>query len=124
MRTLPRTAVWSISIFLAFIFVMVGLSKLEGRSATVWTGRFLRWGYPSGSQYVVGVIEMLGGVALLIPRSRRAAAGALMVVMAGALYTHLAHAEFLRVISPLVLGSLAFLVYSSPRPTHPVSGSI
>ena len=123
MRKLPSAAVWITSIFLALIFVLVGFSKLEGPSAGRWNDRFSRWGYPPGSQYGVGVIEILAGVALLIPRSRRVAAGTLTVVMAGALGTHLINAEFLRIISPAVLGSLAFLLYCSSPSVKRIAGA-
>ena len=47
---------------------------------------------------------------------RRAAT--LIALMIGALFTHLVNAEPLRLIPPLVLGGLAFLVYSW-RPSAP-----
>jgi len=115
--TLPRAAVWMCAIFLAVAFVFVGILKLGGPSAVRWTERFVQWGYPANAQYVVGVLEILGGVGVLIPKWRRAAAATLAVLMIGALGTHVVHAEFRRLIPPLVLGGLAFLMYSAhPRP--------
>ncbi len=118
MITLPRAAVWACAIFLAVAFVFVGILKLEGASAVRWTERFRQWGYPANAQYVVGVFEILGGLGVLIPRWRRAASLTLGVLMMGALCTHVVNAEFARVIPPLVLGGLAFLMYwSHRRPT-------
>jgi putative oxidoreductase len=115
--TLPRAAVWTCAIFLAVAFVFVGILKLEGPSAVRWTERFVQWGYPANAQNVIGVLEILGGVGVLIPKWRRAAAATLVVLMLGALGTHAVHAEFPRLIPPLVLGGLAFLMYSArPRP--------
>jgi uncharacterized membrane protein len=115
--TLPRAAVWACAIFLAVAFVAVGISKLEGPSAMRWTERFVQWGYPANAQYVVGVLEILGGLGVLIPRWRRAAAATLVALMIGVLGTHAVNAEFPRLIPPLVLGGLAFLMYSArPRP--------
>jgi len=57
-------------------------------------------------------MEVIAGIALLIPRLRKAAAGIVMVIMAGALYTHARYGEFLRVVVPILLGGLAFLVFS------------
>jgi uncharacterized membrane protein len=115
--TLPRAAVWMCAIFLAVAFVFVGILKLGGPAAVRWTERFVQWGYPANAQYVVGVLEILGGVGVLIPKWRRAAAATLAVLMIGALGTHVVHAEFRRLIPPLVLGGLAFLMYSAhPRP--------
>ena len=113
MITLPRAAVWVCAIFLAVAFVFVGISKLEGPSAIRWTERFVNWGYPANTKYVVGVLEILGGLGVLIPRWRRAAAAILVALMFGALCTHAVHAEFPRLIPPFVLGGLAFLLYSS-----------
>ena len=117
MITLPRAAVWACAIFLAVAFVFVGILKLEGPSAMRWTERFVNWGYPANTQYVIGVLEILGGVGVLIPKWRRAAAATLIALMIGALATHAVQAEFPRLIPPLVLGGLAFLMYSArPRP--------
>jgi len=112
MKRLHQTVLWSSSIFLAFVFLVAGLSKLEGSSATRWAQRFLHWGYPAGSQYAVGAMEVIAAIAVLIPQLRKAAAGLVMIIMAGALYTHARHGEFPRVVPPILLGGLAFIVFS------------
>jgi uncharacterized membrane protein YphA (DoxX/SURF4 family) len=109
---------WVCAIFLTAVFVLVGISKLEGPSALRWAERFAQWGYPSATRPVVGVFEILGGLGVLIPRLRRLAAASLVVIMMGALCTHVMNAELPRLIPPLVLGGLALLLYSSPpRPS-------
>ena len=114
---LPRAAVWACAMFLAAVFLYVGIKKLEGSSAMRWAEMFAHWGYPSGTHYVIGVLEMLGGIGVLIPRWRRAAAATLVAIMIGAVGTHALHAEFPRLIPPLVLGGLSVLMYSAgPRP--------
>jgi putative oxidoreductase len=113
MIRLPRAAVWAVAIFLAVAFVAFGISKLAGASAMRWTERFRHWGYPENAQYVVGVFEIVGGLGVLIPRWRRTASLTLGTLMIGALCTHVVNAEFPRVIPPLVLGGLAFLMYLS-----------
>ena len=117
MIKLPNAAVWACAIFLAVAFLLVGTSKLAGASALRWSERLTHWGYPASAQYVIGGFEVLGALGVLIPRCRRAAAAILVALMIGALGTHAVHAEFPRLIPPLVLGGLAFLLYSSsPRP--------
>ena len=111
-------AVWAGAILLAAVFVSVGVSKLAGASAMRWVERFEQWGYPANIHYVVGVLEVLGGFGLLIPRLRRAASMTLCAIMAGALGTHLLNGEFPRVIPPLVLGGLACLLFWA-HPRHP-----
>ena len=116
MITLPKAVVWACAIFLAAAFVFAGVLKLDGPSAIRWGERFVHWGYPANARYVVGVLEILGGLGVLIPKWRRAAAATLVAVMIGALGTHAVHAEFSRLTPPLVLGGLAFLVSSAcPR---------
>jgi len=110
---LPRAAVWACAIFLATAFVLVGISKLLGPSAMRWAERFAHWGYPPYVRHVIGVFEILGGLGVLIPRWRRAAAAILVGIMIGALCTHAVQSEFRRLIPPLVLGGLALLLFSS-----------
>jgi len=117
MTGLRKIAAWAGAIFLAVAFVAVGASKLGGASAMRWTERFAGWGYPANAQYFIGVLEILGGIGVLIPRWRLTASLMLAALMLGALCTHLVHAEFPRVIPPLVLGGLAFLMYWLRRST-------
>jgi len=111
-----RAAVWTVTILLATIFVLVGLSKLAGPSALRWGERFAHWGYPVASQYVIGALEILAGVGLLIPKLRRSAASTLIAMMIGAMCTHLVNAEYPRLIPPLVFAALALvLMFDRPR---------
>jgi uncharacterized membrane protein YphA (DoxX/SURF4 family) len=109
--------VWACAIFLALVFLYAGITKLEGPSAVRWAERLANWGYPVYASYVIGVFEILGGLGVLIPRWRRAAAAILVALMLGALGTHAIQGEFPRLIPPLVLGGLAFVLYlSRPGP--------
>jgi putative oxidoreductase len=56
-----------------------------------WQQLFAGWGYPAWLAPVVGVIELGGGVALVVPRLAAYGAIVLAVVMAGALATLLGH---------------------------------
>jgi putative oxidoreductase len=111
-----RVLLWSCAIVLALAIVFAGVTKLEGPSAIRWADRFTQWGYPAGTSAVVGVLEILGGLGVLIPRWRRPAAMLLAALMLGAVCTHALHAEFSRVLPPLVLGGLALLVSRAGTP--------
>ena len=102
--------VWACAIALAVVFGLTGISKLTGASSARWAERFALWGYPAGTQYLVGLAEILGAAGVLLGRSRRIAALMLIVIMAGAALTHMIHAELPRVIPPLVLGAVALLM--------------
>jgi uncharacterized membrane protein YphA (DoxX/SURF4 family) len=110
---LSRVAGWTCTVILALVFVLVGVSKLATASAVRWSERFSHWGYPAAGLHVLGVIEVVAGVGLLVPKTQRVAAGTVVVVMIGALGTHLLNGELARIIPPLVLGALALLVYQS-----------
>jgi len=110
MVTFRRTAVWAGAISLAVGFVVVGALKLVSVSAMRWSERFEQWGYPANAQYVVGILEIVGGLGVLIPRWRRAASLTLAVLMLGALSTHVVNGEFSRIVPPLVLGGIACLM--------------
>src|SRR5918994_6543268 len=110
---LPKAVMWACAILLAAAFVFSGFLKLEGPSAIRWSERFVHWGYPANAHYVVGALEILAGLGVLIPKWRRAAAAVLVALMIGALGTHAVNAEFPRLVPPLVLGGLAFLMYSA-----------
>jgi len=116
MHKFSRAAIWTVTILLATVFVLVGLSKLAGPSALRWGERLAHWGYPVESQYVIGALEILAGVGLLIPKVRRSAAATLIGMMIGAMCTHLVNAEYQRLIPPLVLAALALvLMFDRPR---------
>ena len=109
---LRLVAVWTQAIIIGLFFVLVGFSKLAGASGTAWAVRLSHWGFPAASRYAIGGIEILAGLGLLVPPLRRSAAITLMVVMAGALLTHLLHGEFVRILPPLILGGFSFGLYS------------
>jgi putative oxidoreductase len=113
MIRLRGAVVWACATFLAVTFVFVGISKLRDPSAVRWSERFAHWGYPPHASYVIGVFEILGGIGVLVPGWRRAAAAVLVALMIGAFCTHAIQGEFPRLIPPLVLGGLALLLYSA-----------
>lgn len=102
-------AVWTLQILLAVLFLLQAWMKLSGSST--WIVRFQRWGYPEHFYLVVGVIELLGAVALVVPRLTRIGAGALTVVMFGAAATHLIHREPQAVTAVVLIALLSIIFY-------------
>lgn len=107
MRIIKTIVVWALQVVISVMFVLVGLMKFQDPS---WARSFARWGYPDGFHLVVGVLEAVGGVALLVPRLTTYAALLLMTVMAGAVVTHLVHGELQRLPVPLVYLLLIALI--------------
>ncbi|MFB6264840.1 MAG: DoxX family protein [Bradymonadaceae bacterium] len=100
---------------LALIYVVMGLPKLSALSDAVH--QFTRhWGYSQTFMYVIGAAEFVGGIGLLIPKVRLAAAVGLSLIMGGAIYTHLAFDPALMVLIPTTcLALLVFVGYISYR---------
>lgn len=67
---------------MAVLFLMAGVGKLAGGEQTVQ--QFRNWGYSDGFRILIGLLEVLGGVGLLIPRIAAPSALGLMVIMVGA----------------------------------------
>jgi putative oxidoreductase len=105
---------------LGFFFVMAGGEKLLGQEAQI--DSFFRWGYPLWFLYLIGAIELIGGICLLIPQIRFFAVLVLSVTMVGAFMTHLLAGEMAAVPVPLVLLVLllilAWMMRRSPGKTR------
>jgi uncharacterized membrane protein YphA (DoxX/SURF4 family) len=69
------------------MYVEMGWIKFDPNG--FWTAAFERWGYPVWLRWVVGVIEVGGGLALLIPWIASFGAIGVAVIMMGAWVTRL-----------------------------------
>jgi putative oxidoreductase len=114
MNRITSTAVWILQFLLAALFAVQGGLKLSGSPA--WVSRFRAWGYPDHFYYVIGAVEVVGALALLIPRTTRLGAVLLMVVMTGATVTHAVHREPQLVTALVLLCLLTLTVYVRRRP--------
>jgi putative oxidoreductase len=79
---------WVLTGFLTLVFLSTGLPKLIG-GTTYWSEAFAMWGYPTWFRIVVGVVETVGGICLLLPRTFTLGAIALAIVLFGATFTQL-----------------------------------
>ena len=79
----------SASVLLAAVFLLAGLAKLFG----LQVDQFAIWGYPAWFQYAIGAAEVALAVGLVMRATRFPAAAGVIVLMLGALYTHIARAD-------------------------------
>src|ERR1700761_1825008 len=90
---LPRSkgsnvAGWVLQDLAAFAFLAAGGSKLAAAPAMV--EMFAKLGAGQWFRYLTGALEVIGAVALLVPRAAFYGAVLLAAVMVGAVVTHLA----------------------------------
>lgn len=79
---------WALGLILALFFIINGWPKIAS-GGKGWNAQFESWGYTTDFVLVIGILEILGGVMVLIPRVAFYGAILLTVIMAGAVYTHL-----------------------------------
>ena len=77
---------WALRVLLALVFVAAGLDKFLG---AMWVRVFNDIGFGQWFRYVTGIVEVLGGCLLLMPRATVVAVPVLVCTMAGALIVHL-----------------------------------
>ena len=93
-------ATWILSGLIALAMIMAGGMKLSGAEEQV--KGFAAMGYPAWFMYLTGVIEVVGGILLLIPRT--AALGVLLLgaTMVGAVVSLLKMGDVAHAPIPLV----------------------
>jgi uncharacterized membrane protein YphA (DoxX/SURF4 family) len=110
-------ALYLVSAFLTIVFLNAGWPKFYDSSG--WARAFASWGFPVWFQFLVGGIEVLGGVLLLVPPTAIYAAAALAVIMLGAMGTHIVHGDpsaIYHEAGPLVLlGAVIYMHWRRKR---------
>ena len=107
MRIVRLVGMWTLQVLLGALFVVLGTAKFGDPS---WVRKFAGWGYPDGFYMAVGVLEIAGGLMVLVPRVASYGALVIATVMVGAALTHLAHGETQRLIGPLMFLAVAVAV--------------
>jgi uncharacterized membrane protein YphA (DoxX/SURF4 family) len=117
--------IWLVSAFLTLVFINAGWPKFS--DASRWAKAFAEWGFPGWFRHLVGVIEVVGGALLLISRAAIYAAGALCVIMLGAMGTHIVHGEPAEVYHeavPLMLLGLVIYLRQHRKASGPAAGNL
>jgi putative oxidoreductase len=112
---------WALQIFAAFGFVAAGQGKFHN---AFWITSFARWGYADWFRDLIGVLEVLGGLALLVPRTAFYGATVIATIMVGAAATLLLNGEGSRAFAPVFWLGVVTLVacVRYRRAWRPVSG--
>ena len=107
----PGKAVKVASIILALLFLLNGGMKVAG----MMVDQFAMWEYAAWFQYLIGVAEVLAGVAFLRQSTRFLAAVAVLPIMAGAIYTLVRAGTATSAVVPAVALLLALFVAKQSR---------
>lgn len=108
-------ALFFLRLVVGIIFVYAGWGKLSNMEMTI--GAFGSMGFPAPAffAYLVGLVEFLGGIALIVGFFTRLAAGLLSIVMIVALLAVHTKMPFMQAQLPLVLlGATVALKYLGP----------
>lgn len=89
MNSVKRIVVWVCAALLALQFLAAGIAKLRVPTLERWHD----WGYSDSFMHLIGVLELIGGVGILIPKLRKWAAIGFIGIMLGAAFTHITHDE-------------------------------
>jgi putative oxidoreductase len=79
---------WIVSVLLGVAMAGAGSGKFRG---DFWQTKFVGWGYPVSFSFVIGALELLGGLCLLVPRLASYAAILLAAILTGATVTLVTH---------------------------------
>ena len=107
MRIVREVFLWLIAVFLAYVFIRQGWAKFFSDSG--WARAFRVWHYPDWFRIAVGIVEVCGGVLVLVPRLARIGALMIAVIMIGGMATHVYWGHPQQVTSevlPLVLATI------------------
>jgi uncharacterized membrane protein YphA (DoxX/SURF4 family) len=79
-----QIADWVLRGAIAFVFVLFGLEKFPSAPGAPWVKLFQQIGFGQWFRYLTGVVEVAGGVLVLVPWTAQAGLALLAVTMAAA----------------------------------------
>lgn len=107
-RRIVNASLWLAALISASVFLVAAVAKLAGQM----NAQFEAWGYDGRFALVIGVLELLGAIGLLLPRTAGWAALGLSVIMLGAIGTHVADGDPVAALLPAgMLGLLSLVLW-------------
>jgi putative oxidoreductase len=98
---------------LGLMLAVSGVTKLVGESHQV--AMFTMVGLPGWFLALVGTFEVIGGILLLVPATTPVGSLILSTIMVGALWTHVALGEWVKLVPVGVLLALLLMIFRSNR---------
>lgn len=95
---------WILRALVALGFLGASLGKLSNNPSVI--EMFENWGFPSGFHFVIGIIELLLAILILIPKTLKIGLIGFIVILIGAMATHLINDPIGQLIRPVIFGVL------------------
>jgi uncharacterized membrane protein YphA (DoxX/SURF4 family) len=112
MKTTGTVLLWLVTVAVGLGITLAGTTKFAAPES--WIEMFNAWSYPTWFMYSIAVLEVLGGLTLLIPRFATYAAVLLAAIMAGAAFTVLTNTTDL-VATPALVNLVGLAVVGFAR---------
>lgn len=108
---------WVFSGLLGLLFLFSGIAKISETKEVV--DNYEIWGLPIWFMQTVGLIEIIGSIGILIPKTRTITALGLICLMLGAVVIHLISGEFNSIIVNIgIIGVSLMLINFSKKVNH------
>ena len=116
----PKNKVQTVlTVLLTLAFLLSGIMKLTG-AEQIRQG-FENWGYPIFFMYVIGLCEVAGAIGLWLRRFSYAAKVCLLLLMAGAVLTHLVFDGVIDAVTAFILlifAAVTLMLHRKERDTN------
>lgn len=112
-QVLKTGGLWILQALMALAMIGPGVQKFTNPA---WQRMFRVWGYPEQFYLVIGVIEVVAGLGLLVPRAATPSALLLMCVMLAAAITRMLHGS--SGVGELVFMTLLGVIAYARRPAR------
>ena len=86
-QIVKEIAAWLLALWLCYIFFRAGIAKFDDSSG--WSRAFRGWGFSVWFRVLIGVLEVIGALLLLVPRTVVYGTITIGVIMIGAAVTQL-----------------------------------
>ncbi|MFM1931548.1 MAG: hypothetical protein RL226_851 [Bacteroidota bacterium] len=98
-----------IMVLTGLLMVSSGVMKLMPNAAMI--DSYARWGVSIEFMYFIGIAELLGGIGIFIPKLRKFAISGLMIIMWGAVFSHIKADEYQALTSPIMVIVMLVLIW-------------
>ena len=102
---------WVLSAWFAYRLIVNGIRKFDPDG--LWSPAFEEWGYPIWFRILIGILELAGGILVVIPMWRHWGSLLLFFIMIGALITRIINGTGVDDALSILSLAVAFLYFAT-----------